>query len=1712
MPNEPQRPVTPAWKKDVKKDDRKSKGKYEWQKEAPAAPRVPGLWARRSKLITGAVGLVVATALLVWVIRWLFPPKPAYLLLVGTDYVLGNNAEANLAIPPNVYGWSGFKDFQAQLDKLADVQEPRRFGLNSDWEKGMDSAANDSIILFLSVHGGADHNGPYLLPHDADTGDETKRVRFTQVLERLETVPQKKNKVLILDVTQVSSDWSLGMLHNDFARALQEAALKERIVSIPNLVVLCASDVNQRSWVSEEWRQTIFAHYVLEGLRGAADGAGGGRPNGRVDARELYVYVRDNVKNWVYANRDEALQTPFLLPDEERAQKIALTAPRDEYQEADPQEAPGYKKTADLARVYEEWKACQDLATRIPEPWVYAPHLWRQYLDTLLLYENVVRANGDKAEDLKRELDGLKSRIQEARGLKLDSVQNAVSMPAALGFPLPWSKEEANKQFRALWEAGDDKREPLLKSMLENDRDNKKLQLSGLLLEQPPDRQTLTRANEFLPGLGAGHNNQRAAEVHLLALLARDLAEKQPPNALLAQALRVRRLGEDTALGVYADPAKPAEALAHPYSEYVFPWIQEKVKHADKLRGDGEDYLFASDQKSWDEAARLLAQAEKEYGEAQRDAQLVRDALRTCQKTLALLPYYSRWAAQRRDSEKELTDLIETLWKETHYLARVLESAKPEDLDRDIAIDARDSKLKLRERAQNVRKHFEEIEGRFLQKYQDIPNNPNVNLPSVLREIEEGLVVPAIDAELRKGLLETARRISRQFHLSTAVAGKIPEASEEVKDKSRKLALDGALRQGRLALAALGERWFDDPLFQQYETFSRVQDSLDRAPQADENWSKPLIQAGDQIGRRWRAFPDKINAQTTDARTVDLGRAREDLKEAERLARQVDGAGAKLLSANPVGESRQVRVHDLLLWQAERTYTAHWFGEDEEQPYYQYAGNLYVRDAENRVKGRTNELTTQQSEARLRDVRRLAGKLEKVTRLQPKLLNPQARDVTTEPVVSLEYRLAPEPKDSWLPEGFPVVWAEAGKFLQLRDEPGRRPAHTDGKQPTALPPLAFKPLPDPAHAKKLDATALTLHMIYRGQRIDAPTAINLYRAPDIISYQNTTPRRGGIAVQANKAILAKFAPQNGAIAIVLDCSGSMFEKYEEYRNAGKPYRGDTPCKYHQATKALEKMLKDLPKGTKVSVTIFSQAIGRRNKNWFPIDKQPLDPEETIKLIREPAPWDPTQQLDDLIKKLEEYTPFNETPLVRAMTMAKEQGFPENFHGFKTMIVLTDGEDNRFKGDTDLHQRHNTTEITKYMEEEFRNSGIALNLVGFRVPDNEEQQRLTEQFKDVIEKKLPLRGKFFTVDNPEELAAILRKSMQQQLRFTLDRAGDERPLPIMMPEGGWTVSQDTGQEQWALPLAAGDYVVRVQTNRPLRKDLHLDNGDFLLVSLTADGLDFERVLFGERFRATKPHKDDKPDCLLTIPHYQSNPLNGSLDLMVTLENPRAEAERKGQLHVIHPRTVWFEVKSPDGQRPDIIWGELPGYPAPTWSLHVSDWPVRQVGGEFARPELHAWYNWNEVHPGKAGMVEFKRGAELDSFKGKKQGSGKNVGDEVLVESVTIEEHEVRTTLGGKAEPRSCLVVRLSYPTQPKLKPVWVEPDSLAVPGVEHHFYSQAGKYTGYFWPVDKKKAEELLTGLRLYSLEEFQNLPSTQSVELKVDKAPDNQRRPEPITK
>ena len=534
-------------------------------------------------------------------------------------------------------------------------------------------------------------------------------------------LPREKKKLLILDATQVADDWTLGMLHNDFARELKK--LREAIKGVENLWVLAASDEDQRSWIDVDARRSVFSRAVVEGLRGEADAE---PKDGRIDLRELYDYVGPRVKAWAFENRGD-VQTPLLLPAaDDKALALAADGAvellQDRRREA--RAGPGRRRARRRpARAEDWWDAYKALRDEKPGPATYSPHLWRRFKDTLIRLDQLLAARlpePKKLENLEADLRGLEGRIRAAsRPLELaDSRYGTLVMKGAKGEIIPGSDPDRKifdellskpeEQFSAAWDE-------MIGARVGPDL---KARFNAYLMDRLAGRgRGRARRSTGSARLLARYSNSplRPAEVHFLLMAEAHLRRLDPGSRarpdLVRRAVGIRRLAEEAALAI--------EPGGYSYSEELVPWIRAGVEGADRERRRGEDLLFATDAARWDEADRAFDLAERGYKQARERAAVVRQALEVRNRALDELPDYTRWWARRSSVAQEprpaigsipgdepFTESLESLWEKVHRLAGLLESpsetADPAPLTGE------------------VRLGFEAVEGRFLRDLRDL--------------------------------------------------------------------------------------------------------------------------------------------------------------------------------------------------------------------------------------------------------------------------------------------------------------------------------------------------------------------------------------------------------------------------------------------------------------------------------------------------------------------------------------------------------------------------------------------------------------------------------------------------------------------------------------------------------------------------------------------------------------------------------------------------------------------------------------------------------------------------------------------------------------------------------------------------------------------------------------------------------------------------------
>jgi hypothetical protein len=270
---------------------------------------------------------------------------------------------------------------------------------------------------------------------------------------------------------------------------------------------------------------------------------------------------------------------------------------------------------------------------------------------------------------------------------------------------------------------------------------------------------------------------------------------------------------------------------------------------------------------------------------------------------------------------------------------------------------------------------------------------------------------------------------------------------------------------------------------------------------------------------------------------------------------------------------------------------------------------------------------------------------------------------------------------------------------------------------------------------------------------------------------------------------------------------------------------------------------------------------------------------------------------------------------------------------------------------------------------------------------------------------------------------------------------------------------------------------VSAGEVVEKDIELGSGDRIIVELIenqAGAVSFRRGLYSSSIEHAARPSVGTDDWRLTslanqVRHQADN--SDALRIVAALE-AKPQVGEDQRIRQIAPSSAWFRLGAVDVKNPEFPfitrWRERVFFPGPVWQFDVPRWIPGRAGERFAAPILKAFWadplaRLESVDvplngPGDPG--ELPRAVPLNNV------------ETVTIESISVEDHRVEIAPDEPTQTKPCLVVRLEYPA---LDPCVVDPASLKgldIVGYEHRLYSQAGKYTGLFWPVNQAKFKRL----------------------------------------
>lgn len=1671
------------------------------------------------------------------------------------------------------------------------VLNPRTLGGGGPlWDADLKQIpAEPNVVIAVALHGGVDAQGAYLLTSDANlpgaVSGDPGRIRLNDLLSRCEALGHAGKRVLLLIEGSASeADPARGMLRNGFASRLE--AESERILKTPGLVVIAASEPGQVAHPAPLWGTTVFTQAIAQGLAGgAADRVG------TVTAQGLFIHAKQVVSR-VVREQGHSPQVPMLLPAGpegfRRAARIELTtvSPRAAATAREVELPRTSPVSVNDALVSAAWTRLAELARRDPPPAAYQPRRWAEALTCLTNLADLCRSGiGDEpaarawAETLKDHLEALAdNRLPLPLDLLSTGTTTALTALEGQGaWPPGINPEDIDATAAKLWTGPDDAAArawdglqaaapgraatTLLRARLTD-----RLLDRALVVADPAAG--LTRLSALIRKLDTPAT-PRAVELHDALLLSLNLPTGEPgitrtPGALIVRSLRLTRRAERAALGVA--PQGPESLGRDPRSAEARPWLAADLALADRARRLGRDLLISTRPSDWEAAEASFARAEKALDRAETAAVAARLAFSVRDRVLPALPGLTAWLVRRDDDTDAVldaaTDRLETLWDDTHALAEALAQGPDGSTVSDASAlgtlaEAVASKYEM------ARNDYEA----FVRKVEAAPGK------RALAWSDAALAAPVLESEWR-GRLEARYRSALAEAREQTAPGPVSADKTETEDPIRDSASIGSgtarstARQARLELASLGRRAYGllasgphdgadaslaasawaaigapnkarQPTLPFMALRQRIA-AFGRSLDSDDSWRSAAENAAETLAAARVASALEIRRLTRFGRWAD----------ADPLVRATDGVALDALDLPDVAEPvRRELARGLLEAQMARVWDDHWWSERQGvEPYMLRVGRALLTDAQRLDDRRADDpgraaLDTWAS--RFKDPKPLAWD------------GPARAAVTTDARIDLSYGLKLA-GGTPIPDGYVLTWTRVtGPLRPDRPRPGERIVQAAGEAPTD--PAALKQGPAgsvPGSTESIESESKRLRWfggvnlpefgdptlwtkgiapyprptpagvvvegLFRGQRFRIETVLDLHAVPDAVMAEvPKPPARLGVAVAPE--LLTELGTTDGALAIVLDCSGSMGLPRPQ-TNANEP-PANGPSKYEEAIDALAMILPQIRKGTTVSLWIFGQATGPDKTNDLP--------ETAIRRVLAPTIWDPADpdRLARLLADLRRFEPWNESPVIRTLLKAREDLW--DIAGPKTLLLLTDGVDNRWEqdkianpsgklGSDALREAFGVKAGADNRTSTARRDprpGIQVLIVGYRA-----DQRFRDAFNVVDAFDPP--GRLYVVDQKLDLTQTIVKALKPRFKFWVKPP--QLPWPSDWPQRGIEVGSGEVDQWFPDPLPPGAYQVRLQADRDRQVSALLAAGDLLRLRLLkkADAEagpagDPGRAVFERRLLSTeefsfKPRSQvidkDNRRWFLSVLEGRLKP-DDSAEFTTTLEKA-FEPDNEPVLQLPRPGTTWMELGPQPEQGPtvpptwSVRWREVSGYPAAAIGLEVPRWPRVASSSLPAVPVLTAWFDPDNMTPPVAvmGSDQLKSPVELATPRGL-----------IRVDAPTVETRLVEIA-EGQRRPTPCLVIRARYgrgtgvggaassstsastPLKPVDLAVWSRPIGLAYAGSEHRFYHEAGVYTGLFWPVASlEEVYQAVRRIEFVSVAEFKARAERDGQAMRNDK-------------
>ncbi|HEY2783833.1 MAG TPA: hypothetical protein VGJ05_02560 [Fimbriiglobus sp.] len=566
-------------------------------------------------------------------------------------------------------------------------------------------------------------------------------VTIAELLDGMNRCPAGQ-KLLVLDLARPLARSVTGPFRADPATALHEALVAYGPLPCPVLVSCSKGEV---SVPMDPEGNSAFAFYLAEGLRGAADGSDGDKPDrdGRVTVRELFLFTAFRTNRWVaqvrgltqtpqlYDRGVESVNFDVFIPsafpardyapspnpmpqaiadgwasrDARRADRLVFQPLAQSAFEGILLRAEAYWRAGDVERAGTEmsqtqtvqWLSAGSTVAKSPADWRYPT--WATMLDP-----------GPPAADKKEQAKQAEAETTIRKATD-DYWRKLTAKPAK-----PAEVTEARDALKNLSPGSP---EPIVRAVW-----------TKLLSESEPPKAAIRDISALI--VDVWKKKSQAAEQQLLKRLAA-LPDDQSiePNAVAAL------LNAEDAAG---------RALAVATGD-AFPAVSERLRTADEMKRQAEAKLFETEPTRKDRGAALAAlkEAKKAFDEIRNRAGAVHDIRAAVREALWLLAATSPAAGENDAWYRDWQFLAKTLTEPVEKIFVAVPSDDPTEDWRATDSRVRDATARLRKRIAAVRPLAAKII-----KDENPEESEIANLRTGVTTLRTALLTSALQAEDRK--------------------------------------------------------------------------------------------------------------------------------------------------------------------------------------------------------------------------------------------------------------------------------------------------------------------------------------------------------------------------------------------------------------------------------------------------------------------------------------------------------------------------------------------------------------------------------------------------------------------------------------------------------------------------------------------------------------------------------------------------------------------------------------------------------------------------------------------------------------------------------------------------------------------------------------------------------------------------------------------------